>query len=202
MEILVPFDAIDPKTRLSPRLDDDQRALLARAMCRDVIAAIRATGREPTVLSTGPVEFDAPTRIDERPLSTAVNDRLEDSDESVAVVMADLPLATPDALRRVFDASGDVVLVAGRGGGTNVVLARHPSFRVDYHGVSIRDHRQQARDLDLTEVDSARLATDIDEPDDLVEVLLHSDGVAASVLREFGFEVVADGGRVRAERTR
>ena len=200
MDVIVPFDAIEPKSRLSPRLSTDERTALAEAMARDVLGAIRDTGHQPTVLSTASVDFDAPTRVDDRPLTEAVNAVLSSSEESVAVVMADLALATPEALQRVFDAPGDVVLVPGRGGGTNVVLARDPSFRVDYHGVSIRDHREAAAGLDVTEVDSARLSTDIDEPTDLVEVLLHTDGEAAALLQEWGFAVVSRGGRVGVER--
>jgi 2-phospho-L-lactate guanylyltransferase len=116
--------------------------------------------------------------------------------------MADLALATPTALDRLFVPETDVVLTPGRGGGTNAVVARHPDFRVDYHGASIRDHRTIAADVDasLATVDSYRLATDVDEPDDLVEVLLHGEGRAADWLRDRGFEVVARDGRVEARR--
>jgi 2-phospho-L-lactate guanylyltransferase len=116
--------------------------------------------------------------------------------------MADLALATPDALARLFEPDADVVLAPGLGGGTNAFVARHPSFRVDYHGASIRDHREAARDLDATvaTVDSFRLAADVDEPADLAEVLLHGAGRSAAWLREAGFELAVDGGRVGAAR--
>lgn len=202
MHVVVPFDTTDPKTRLSPLLDAEERTALATAMCRDVLEAVRATGHEPTVLATAPVAFDAPVTIDDRPLSEAVNAVFTEREEAVAVVMADLALATPAALRRVFDAEGDVVFVPGRGGGTNVILARHPGFRVDYHGASIRDHRDRAAEIDAetTEVDSFRLATDIDEPEDLVEVLLHAEGEATDWLHDHGFDIRAAGGRVTVSR--
>jgi 2-phospho-L-lactate guanylyltransferase len=78
----------------------------------------------------------------------------------------------------------------------------HPSFRVDYHGASIRDHRAIAADagLETATVDSFRLATDVDEPEDLVEVLLHAEGHATDWLREAGFAVTTTDGRVEAHR--
>lgn len=197
MYVVVPFDARDPKTRLSALLDSDERQRFARAMLEDLCRTVEQTGHEPTVLATADLDVEWPVRVDDRSLSAAVNAVLAERDEPVAVVMADLALATPDALERVFDADGDVVLVPGRGGGTNVVLACHPDFRVDYHGVSIRDHRERAAAADLatTSVDSFRLSTDVDDPSDLTEVLLHSDGAPATWLIDHGFavEVQSDG---------
>ncbi|MFB6184913.1 MAG: 2-phospho-L-lactate guanylyltransferase [Haloarculaceae archaeon] len=200
--VYVPFAAERPKTRLDPLLNADERAAFARAMLDDVLAAIRATGRRPRVLATAPVSVDAPVIVDERPLTAAVNALLDGRENPVAVVMADLPLATPDALDRLFDANGDVVLVPGRGGGTNALVVHHPDFRVDYHGASVRDHRRIAREVGATvaEVDSVRLATDVDEPADLVEVLLHGDGAAREWLIDAGFELAVGEGRVDVRR--
>lgn len=203
MHVIVPFDARDPKTRLSSVLDSDERQQFARAMLTDVCEAIEQTGHEPTVLGTAPFDSKWPIEVDDRSLSEAVNAVLAERDESVAVVMADLALATPEALGRVFDAEGEVVLVPGRGGGTNVVLARHPDFRVDYHGVSLRDHREHAAaaGLETTSIDSFRLSTDVDEPPDLAEVLLHSEATAATWLADHGFVVEAqDGGLTTVRR--
>lgn len=202
MEVVVPFDARDPKTRLSSVFDAEERREFARTMLTDVCEVIAATGHEPTVLATSDIDVRWPVATDDRPLSDAVNAVLAGADVPVAVVMADLALATPEALGRVFGADGEVVLAPGLGGGTNVVLARHLDFRVDYHGVSIRDHRERAAELDVetTTVDSFRLATDVDEPSDLAEVLLHADGAAVSWLRDHGFELTTSNGRVTARR--
>ena len=199
MRVLVPFDATDPKTRLSGVLDAEERRGFAVAMLRDVLAAVRDAGGTPSVLSTAAADVDAAVAVDDRSLSAAVNARLGDG--PVAVVAADLGLVTAGAVSRLFDADGEVVLAPGRGGGTNAIVARHPSFRVDYHGISVRDHRRAARSAgaDLAEVDSFRLATDVDERADLVEVLLHGEGEAADWLSE-RFEVVARDGRVGVER--
>jgi 2-phospho-L-lactate guanylyltransferase len=212
MRVVVPFGAAEPKTRLSPVLDAGQRREFAEAMLADVLGALSDCGYEPTVLADRPTDVsslagepagcDASVVVDERPLTAAVNAQLPaDADDPVAVVMADLALATPAALDRLFGSAGDVVLAPGLGGGTNAVVARHPDFRVDYHGASIRDHRVAAADagLSLATVDSFRLATDVDEPVDLAEVLLHGEGRAAAWLRGAGFDVAEDDGRVRVD---
>jgi 2-phospho-L-lactate guanylyltransferase len=194
MNVVVPYAASDPKTRLSGVLDGDERAAFARAMLEDVLAAVRTTGREPHVLTTAAVDVDAPVVVDDRPLTDAVNGVLAETDGAVAIVMADLALATGPALDRLFGREGDVALVPGRGGGTNALVARHTDFRVDYHGVSFRDHREAARAVgaDVTVVDSHRLSTDVDERSDLVEVLLHGEGESTDWLRDAGFELATD----------
>jgi len=202
MRVVVPYCVEEPKTRLSPLLDADERSSFARAMLDDVLAAVESAGGAPTVLATAPLDVDRPVRVDERPLSDAVNAVLAERSDPVAVAMADLALATPAALSRLFETDGEVVLAPGRGGGTNALVCRHPEFRVDYHGVSYRDHREAcaAVGADAADVDSYRLGTDVDDPADLAEVLLHADGRAADWLRERGFAVAAGGGRVRARR--
>ncbi|WP_256393253.1 2-phospho-L-lactate guanylyltransferase [Natronoarchaeum rubrum] len=205
MRVLVPFDAERPKTRLADLLDERERSALARAMLADVLAAVRAAGGEPTVLSTAPIDVDAPVRVDDRALTPAVNDVLADAvpESPVAVVMADLALATDDALAGLFASEGDVAIVPGRGGGTNALVVRHPEFRVDYHGLSYRDHRRIAEeiDADVAVADSHRLSTDVDERADLVELLLHGDGRATAWLRDAGFELVVEGGRADVTRS-
>jgi 2-phospho-L-lactate guanylyltransferase len=215
MEVIVPFSTDRPKSRLSGVLDPDERAAFARAMLRDVLDAVAAADGDPRVLATGPVGADlpCPVDVDERPLTPAVNAALDarvggdgDGDpDPVAVVMADLALATPDALRELFAAGreADIAIAPGRGGGTNAFVAADPAFRVDYHGASYLDHRRIAADagLSVDVVDSNRLATDVDEPADLAELLIHDeadDGEsrAARWLRDAGFGLDATDGRV------
>jgi len=199
MKVLVPFAASEPKTRLADALDPDERTAFARAMLLDVCDAVADAGHEPTVLSTAPTDVPWPVVVDDRPLTEAVNARCV---PPTAVVMADLALATPTAIRRLFAADGEVVLAPGLGGGTNAAVVRHDAFDFDYHGASIRDHREAARavDADLVSVDSFRLAVDVDETRDLVECLLHADGRADRWLREAGFGVETTDGRIAATR--
>ncbi|MFA9518208.1 2-phospho-L-lactate guanylyltransferase [Halopenitus sp. H-Gu1] len=221
MDVIVPFATRNPKTRLSDVLDRRERNAFARAMLADVLEAIDAAGGTPHVLATRPLDrdldidrgsfppIDAETIVDDRDLTTAVNATLAASFEEstafgppLAVVMSDLPLATPTSLRTLLETKGEVVLAPGRAGGTNAIVVRHPSFRVDYHGASIRDHRRAARsiDADLVEIDSRQLASDVDDPDDLVEVLVHGDGRSRDWLVDAGFELAVDDGSVEVVR--
>jgi 2-phospho-L-lactate guanylyltransferase len=202
VRIVVPFSAARPKTRLGEVLTRPERREFAAAMLADVLAALDGVDRDldVTVLATGPVDVDAPVVVDDRPLTTAVNDRLDAV--PTAVVMADLALATPDALADLLDSTADLAIAAGLGGGTNAFLVRDPAFHVDYHGASYRDHLEIAAEagLSVREVDSRRLAVDIDEPDDLAELLLHGDGAARDWLVDAGFELDVGGGRVEVIR--
>lgn len=198
MRVVVPFATVEPKTRLSGLLSPGERREFSRAMLGDILEAVRDAGGESKVLATAPLEVEAPTTVDDRPLTEAVNAAL---DPETAVVMADLPLATPEALEELFETPGDVALAPGRGGGTNALVSRHPDFRVDYHGGSFLKHRASAAEIGSVKVvDSHRLATDIDEPGDLVELLIHGEGRAADWLRDAGFSLVRRESRLGVER--
>lgn len=194
MRVLVPFDANDPKRRLGSVFDDDERHEFADAMLADVLDALDT--HDPVVVSNAPVDVEPPVTVDERPLTEAVNAELA-AETPTAVVMADLPLVTADAVARLFEPDADVVVAPGLGGGTNALVVRDPSFRTDYHGASVRDHRRAARELgaSLATVDSFRLAVDADEPSDLVEVLLHGSGKTAAWLRARGGRLETTDGR-------
>ncbi|ADB59538.1 2-phospho-L-lactate guanylyltransferase CofC [Haloterrigena turkmenica DSM 5511] len=224
MQVVVPFAATEPKTRLADVLTPAERTAFARAMLADVLTAVVEAGHEPTVLATAPLDLETldleaavrdagSVAVDDRPLTEAVNARLPERGDGgddgthidpVAVVMADLALATADALEALFSAAADVAVVPGRGAGTNALVVDHPEFRVDYHGASYLDHREIAHDVGATleTVDSFRLGTDIDEPADLVEVLVHGTETdrAPARLREFGFELERTDGRVTVAR--
>ncbi len=203
MRLVVPLDADAPKTRLETLFDAEERAAFARVMLEDVLAALDAAGREPTVLATAPVDCQAPVEVDERPLTDAVNGVLEAADGPVAVVMADLPLATPAALDRLFAGDAGLTIAPGRAAGTNAFVARHPKFRVDYHGTSFADHLAIVEEIgaEVEVVDSHRLATDIDDRADLVEVLVHGTGTRSrDWLAERGVELAVEDGRVGVAR--
>lgn len=203
MRAVIPFDATTPKRRLSPLLDAEERQAFALAMLRDVLKAVSQGPFEPTVHSTAPLadSVSAPVTVDDRPLDAVITDAIANA-TPVAVVMADLPLLTPDSLARLREQDGDVVLAPGRGGGTNAMVVRDPAFETDYHGASIRDHRRIAREMDLTvaEIDSYRLGADVDEPADLLEVLLHGAGESAAWLESAGFRIETGSGRPEAVR--
>jgi len=201
VRVIVPHDAEEPKTRLSGLLSEPERRDFAGAMLADVLGAVRAGGGQPAVLATGDVDCDARVVVDERPLTPAVNDALG-GELPTAVLTSDLGLATGTVVRRFLAADGDVVVAPGRGGGTNALVVRHPSFRVDYHGGSYPDHLRIARDIgaSVREFDSYRLSTDVDDRSDLAEVLLLGEGAARDWLVDAGIELAVEGGRVGVER--
>ena len=207
MRAIVPYGAVDPKTRLNSVLDDDERAAFARVMLRSVLTTLREAGHEPTVLSTAPLAEDvlAPlttVTVNDRPLTTAVNEQLAAADTPRLIMMADLPLATPTAVDGLTAGNADIAIAPGLGGGTNALVVREPTFRVDYHGASYLDHRAAAADCGgtVSVVDSRQLATDIDEPSDFAEVLLHGDGPARAWLDDAGVELAVGDGRVGVRR--
>lgn len=203
MQVLVPFDARQPKSRLADVLTEDERLAFARVMLDDVLDTLDEAGHTPRVLSTAPLDTAVPVAVDERPLTDAVNDALGEQETPVGIVMADLALVTTDALEALFGTAGDVVIAPGLGGGTNALVIRQPEFRVDYHGTSVRDHRDAATEIGATvaELDSYRLGVDIDDSTDLVEVLLHSRGGAADWLVDAGFTLEHRAGRTTISRT-
>lgn len=200
MQVVVPYSPVDPNTRLEPVLTRSERRAFARVMLGDVLAAIEAAVGTPTILSPEPLDgVSAPVSVDARPLSAAVNAILQ---PPMAVIMADLPLLTPTTVERALAESGPVVIGPGRGGGTNLLVVRDDGFSVDFHGNSLADHRRLATEagLPFAEIDSYRVSTDIDEPPDLVEVLLHGEGEAPEWLRANGFELRITAGRVALHR--
>ncbi len=136
---VIPFRPVNPKTRLSGLLSQAEREAFARAMLADVVGAVRAAGLDPIVLSTHP--YDCPgveVRVAPAGLSDALNALLPTLEGPVLVIMADLPLATPEAVRRIAGAPADVAIAPGRGGGTNAIHIRDTTqFHVDYYEISV-----------------------------------------------------------------
>lgn len=132
MQVVVPFAAGEPKTRLAGTLSADERREFALVMLEDVLGTIRATGRCPRVLTTREIDIDAPLSIDTRPLTPAVNAVLSESAgseaDSTAIVMADLALATPDALERLFSATATSSSRRGVAGGRTRSSPVIPAF--------------------------------------------------------------------------
>ena len=201
---VIPFRPVNPKTRLSGLLSQAEREAFARAMLADVVGAVRAAGLDPLVLSTHP--YDCPgieVRVAPVGLSDALNALLPALEGPVLVIMADLPLVTPETVRRIVGAGADIAIAPGRGGGTNAILIRDTvRFHVDYYECSVSKHMAiaEAAGLSLEVVDSFRLYLDLDEEEDLVDLLIHGDGQARACLESLGIGLAVTGGRVGLER--
>jgi 2-phospho-L-lactate/phosphoenolpyruvate guanylyltransferase len=201
---VIPFRPVDPKTRLAGLLSQAEREAFARAMLADVVGAVRGAGLDPLLLSTHP--YDCPgveVRVAPVGLSDALNALLPTLEGPALIIMADLPLATPDAVRRLVGTAADVAIAPGRGGGTNAIHIRDTArFHVDYYECSVRKHLAIAAEAGLSvEVfDSFRLYLDLDEEEDLVDLLIHGDGQARACLESLGIALATTRGRVGLER--
>lgn len=201
---LIPFRPRNPKTRLSCVLSEKERENLADLMIRDVVAAVSKAGCRPMILSTHPYSLPGiDVEVREAGLNEGLNRFLEEWDDPLLIIMADLPLVDSDAVKRLISTRKKMAIVPGRGGGTNAIyLSKASSFRVDYYGASFLKHTKIARERGLScqVVDSFRILTDVDEKEDLVELLIHGTGFSVRYLEELGFSLSIEKGRVGVKR--
>ncbi len=210
MRIVIPFKKENAKSRLSGVLTPDERGLLAMKMLQDVLDATDGFAVDiltPSVFNDA--RIDPHILLSESGLNDALNEYLsmvaEYGCDPVMIVMADLPLLKSRHVREIAAFDADLVIAPGKGGGTNILSIKDPSrFSTDYYGTSFLDHLRIAHDngLSVEVYDSFAAATDIDEPDDLVELLIHGTGEAARTLADdIGFVVAVRDGRAEVERS-
>jgi 2-phospho-L-lactate/phosphoenolpyruvate guanylyltransferase len=203
---LIPFKPKNPKTRLSPVLDLDEREKFAQMMLEDVLTALRDVNCSPVVVGTELFDSEVvQITVQDADLNQTLNEILPTNTNEILIFMADLPLADAASIRRLITTDKDMAIVPGRGGGTNVIYLKEPQkFRADYYGASFLKHMKIAADagLSVEVVDSFRLHTDIDEQDDLVELLIHGTGRSRAYLEELGFSLSEEKGRVGVTRKR
>ena len=192
---LVPLrDLVSGKERLAPALGPSARGQLVEAMARDLIDALLDAGFAPErvvlvsnddgvaslgralgvgVLATTPVQVD--------PLNAALLEAARYVESrgahSVLILHADLPAASPEALRALCARHEQrktfprATLVADRAGsGTNCLLLSPPVCLPLGFGVGSRQrHRDAAAGagVDYSEFSHACLALDVDLPADL-----------------------------------
>jgi len=211
MRAVIPFKRRHAKSRLSPLLSEKEREEFAFAMLRDVIEALTTSGCFDVidVLSTSIIDVNnANVVLTQKGLNEALNEYLQKMEshsiqQAVMIIMADIPLVSPDNIKDIVSSPADIVIAPGRMGGTNVLFIKHPSrFNVDYYGASFLKHCDIAsrNRLRLEVFDSFNLSTDIDEIQDLAELLIHGKGYAAEYLRNKGFSIVIKEGRVGVKR--
>ncbi len=201
---LIPFKLVNPKTRLSCILSQEEREAFARAMLEDVIYAAKDANCSPVIVGTELFDSeDTQITVSDADLNQTLNSLLPQSVGEILIIMADLPLANAQAIKRVITTKNDMAVVPGRGGGTNVIFIKEPQrFHVDYYGMSFLKHIKIAEEAGLSceVIDSFCLHTDIDEKEDLVELLIHGTGKSRAYLEQLGFALTAEKGRVGVER--
>ncbi len=163
--VVIPYRG-DAKRRVSSRL----RAAVAVAMLGDVVEAALAVGRvvvvtdDPSVVPAGAEVVADPGQG----LGAAVLAALELVDGHALVVNADLPAATPDALRRLEGAG--LALVEAPDGSTNALSLPDPSVFAPLHGPgSAERFRVHAP---FATISIPELETDVDSDADLERIAL------------------------------
>lgn len=215
IRVVVPFKLECAKSRLSSALSSLEREKLALAMLEDVVDAVSGLG-EISILLRGPIPEGEPfDRLRSRPgieildcprdLDPALNLFIASLEKKgwpsdLLIAMADLPLMRATDLDDLVMTPGGVVIVPGRGGGTNLILIRDPKFRVSYYGLSFLKHLQRAEDLGLSAgvYESFRCGSDVDEPPDLVEAMIHGRGRTPELLKSLGFALSGKREKARA----
>lgn len=172
------------KSRLGGVLGPRERAVLAEAMLRDVLAAARASALGPLYVATesgrvGRVARGHGARVLRTaargmgPAARAAAARLAGLGyRRVLAIPADLPLLRASDLVRSAAAGrrADVVIVPdGRRQGTNALLFPPGALRPRFGPDSARRHAEAARlaGLRMRLISNARIALDVDTPDDL-----------------------------------
>jgi 2-phospho-L-lactate guanylyltransferase len=186
--VAVPVKSLDrTKTRLASVLSPHERGELAATMLNDVLdACLPQAGWEVWVISAQDEVLGLAKHRGARPLretgttlgqavrQVEAQAREEDYVE-LAVVLADLPFATRDAVGEVLGASASVVAApATSDGGTNALIRRPPSIIPARFGrSSFSKHRAEAyrRGVTFESIDSTALGFDLDRPADLAAVL-------------------------------
>jgi 2-phospho-L-lactate/phosphoenolpyruvate guanylyltransferase len=177
----------DAKSRLSPLLSPLERGALALAMFEDVLdETLALDGWETWVVSADESVLEiamgrrAHGIVEERPsLRSAVHQIEEEAAarqlEALAIVPADMPLVTSDALKAALHTLGPVVIAPSTDErGTNLLLRRPPDAIPSRFGPdSFRRHLETAAEhgLPTAVVEREELAFDLDEPDDILTVL-------------------------------
>ncbi|MCK5660194.1 MAG: 2-phospho-L-lactate guanylyltransferase [Methanosarcinales archaeon] len=213
MRVVIPFKKKGAKSRLSPVLSKFERGVLAVCMLHDVIDALKGSCvSDIDILTTSEnIHIDGVNVIhdDSGGLNESLNNYIAQNmqtpdAEPILIIMADLPLIRAQHINDIVKHSQNagIVIAPGTGGGTNILAISDPAYRVNYYGASFLDHINIAQSLGIKAMtyDSLACATDIDEPSDLVELLLRGNGNTAECIQSFGFALEIASGRVRIKR--
>ncbi|MDD3043263.1 MAG: 2-phospho-L-lactate guanylyltransferase [Methanosarcinaceae archaeon] len=205
MRAVIPYKKTGAKSRLSPVLSLREREEFVELMLNSVLESLRGAGIEKIDIISPSIYVHEDLRlrviIDEADLNETLNAYLGKAREPVLIIMADLPLLSATHIREIVATEKDICIVPGKGGGTNLIYIKDPSrFQVRYYGSSFLTHCAiaESEGQSLEVYDSLLASTDIDEPEDLVELLVHGKGPAREYIdRKFNFEISR--GRVKLD---
>ena len=198
MRAVIPYKKENAKSRLSPVLTLGEREEFVELMLKDVLNTLYKAGVDKIDILTTSIygvsdDIETNVIVSELGLNEVLNTYLSKISEPVMIIMADLPLVTTRHIREITASDKDVTIVPGKGGGTNILYIKDPSrFHVKYYDSSYMTHCDIAKETaqSLFVYDSFLASTDIDEPQDIVELLLHGHGMAKDYAEQkFGIEV-------------
>jgi 2-phospho-L-lactate guanylyltransferase len=177
----------EAKSRLAPALSPLERGALTLAMFEDVLdAAVQLQGWELWVVSPDEAVLEVAARRsvrgvpeDKPPLSNAVRQVEREAEDAgadvLAVLLADTPLVTAEALTRALHTLGRVVLAPDAAeSGTNLLVRRPPrAIPARFGPDSYRKHLESAetKGLPAAVVELPELAFDLDAPGDILTLL-------------------------------
>ncbi|MDW5551122.1 2-phospho-L-lactate guanylyltransferase [Methanosarcina sp.] len=204
MKAVIPYKKASAKSRLSPVLTREEREEFVELMLNQVIDTLKEAGIGTIdILSPSTYGLENMTKanvlLDKSDLNEALNRYLKQAEEPVIIVMADLPLLSSKHVKEITLTKKDVCVVPGKGGGTNSLFIKNPSrYTVRYYGSSFLTHCSIAEETgqSVEVYDSLFAGTDIDEPEDLVELLIHGSGAAKEYISK-KFRLEMSRGRVR-----
>ncbi|MCL7412806.1 MAG: 2-phospho-L-lactate guanylyltransferase [ANME-2 cluster archaeon] len=205
MRAVIPFKKDNAKSRLSGVLSKNQREEFAMKMLHDVVNALLESDvfTDIDILHSSIssiINNNYPSNVNllvsDKNLNNALNEYLEKAsshtNDEILIIMADMPLVTKKQIHQMIGLKGDVIIAPGSRGGTNALLIRRPDeFRVDYYGISFLDHVRISKEagLDVDIFDSFMVSTDMDEPNDLIELLIHGRGSAVEYIKNLGISL-------------
>ena len=200
--IAIPVKSLgDAKSRLSSLLTPLERGALALAMYEDVLdVTLAVDGWETWVVSADESVLEiamgrsAHGIAEEGPSLRSAVQQVEAEAaarqaEALAILHADTPLVTAEALRAALHTLGPVVIAPSADErGTNLLLRRPPGAIASRFGPdSFRRHLETAaeRGLPTAVVERDELSFDLDEPGDILTVLeTHRPGRTLDVCRD------------------
>lgn len=185
--IAIPVKSLErSKSRLAAWLTPLERGALTLAMLEDVLDVAQATaGWETWVISPDEAVLEVAARRRARTLreeraglAAAVRQvealAVAERAQALAVLAADLPLLTPQALAAALRTLGPVVIGRSAREGTSLLLRRPPrAIPARFGEDSFRRHLELARakGLPISVVDRPELAFDLDLPGDILTLL-------------------------------
>jgi|Deesub1362A_J573_1020465.scaffolds.fasta_scaffold01131_5 2-phospho-L-lactate guanylyltransferase len=172
-DVLIPYNPISPKSRLSEILNEEEREALSKLMLEDVLDIVRRVGEEPRVIT------------ERGELNEILRKNLKEGE--TLILASDVPLIREENLKDILENPSDVVIAPGRRGGTNALfLKRAFEFSFHFEGASFVKHVFEAlrRDMSISIYDSFYVSSDIDYPSDLIDLWIHGNGKSAEFLRE------------------